>query len=232
MDYTFPLIVGWLNVAMAMTNFVLLSLPDVGTVGLYQVYSPYCAIMIDSKSADSCTTAESQIQDIFGPSFTCANGTMLGFGTSKNVWLPVYADWAYALLIAGLLFFTLWKQILTRISTKPQTPGIVDTFSIHMRFVRVLDADGLSGMIMRQVISISLGLAILSWVWAHGSSAEGSIGVCPGISNSTAGPIANDPTLALNCICVPLRMPGHVASISEVLSADSGTAGRFIFDLI
>jgi hypothetical protein len=213
MDYTFPLIVGWSNVAMAMTNFVLLSLPDVGTVGLYEAYSPYCAIMIDSKSADSCTTAESQIQDMFGPSFTCANGMMLGFGTSKNIWLPVYADWAYALLIAGLLFCTLWKHILIRIPTKPQMPDI-------------------AGRIMRQVISISLGLAILSWVWAYVSSAEGSIGVCPGISNSTAGPIANDPTFALNCICVPLRMPGHVASISEVLSADSRTAGRFIFDLI
>jgi hypothetical protein len=169
---------------------------------------------------------------MFSLSFTCANGTMLGFGMSKNIWLPVYADWAYALLIAGLLFCTLWKHILIRIPTKPQMPDIAGTFSIHMRFVRVLDADGLSGRIMRQVISISLGLAILSWVWAYVSSAEGSIGVCPGISNSTAGPIANDPTFTLNCICVPLRMLGHVVSISEVLSADSGMAGRFIFDLI
>jgi len=85
---------------------------------------------------------------------------------------------------------------------------------------------------MRWVILGSLGLAILAWYSASTGSAEGSVGVCPSLRNSTVGPIKGSNALSANCTCVELRMPGQVTSISEVIQEDSQQLGRLIFDLI
>jgi len=214
MDFAFPLIVGWINALMAITNFVLLSLPAVGTTGLYEAYSPHCMVLLDFKSADACNgTATVELRRAFQGTFTCANGTSLGFGETNPTWLPIYVDWAYALLIVLLLFSTLRRQVLSRMEKTYQPVGF-------------------AGKAMRWVIFISLALAIASWVYTSNSSANGSVGVCPSINNSTIGPIPGSDALAANCTCVELRMPGHVSSVSGVLREDSRSAARLIFDLI
>jgi hypothetical protein len=85
---------------------------------------------------------------------------------------------------------------------------------------------------MRWVIFISLGLAITAWYLASKASAEGSVGVCPGISNTTVGPIKGTAGIASGCTCVELRMPGYVANVGEVLREDGGALGRLIFDVV
>ena len=116
---------------MAITNFVLLSLPAVGTVGLYEAYSPHCTVLIDAKSAGGCNSTS--VLDVFGglrsKSFVCAKeGPMLGFGAAPG-FLPIYVDWGYAVVIAALLVFTLRRQVLSRVTGKPQPVGIAGTFT-------------------------------------------------------------------------------------------------------
>jgi len=128
MDFAFPLIVGWINALMAITNFVLLSLPAVGTKGLYEAYSPHCMVLLDFKSADACNgTATVELRRAFQGTFTCANGTSLGFGETNPTWLPIYVDWAYALLIVLLLFSTLRRQVLSRMEKTYQPVGFAGT---------------------------------------------------------------------------------------------------------
>jgi len=213
--YVFPLIIGWINVGMAITNFVLLSLPAVGTVGLYEVYSPYCTVMFDAKSISGCNTTT--VQDVFGgvqnASFVCAQqGPALGFGASP-AFLPTFVDWGYAGVTAVLLGFMLQRQVLWRVTGKRQPVGF-------------------AGKVMGCVILFSLGLAITAWYFASKASAEGSVGVCPGISNTTIGPITGNADLASACTCVELRMPGYVANVKEVLREDEGTLWRLLYDVI
>ena len=124
--FVFPLIVGWMNVGMAMTNFVFLSLPAVGTVGLYEAYSPYCTVLFDAKSASGCSNTT--VQDVFGGgSFMCAQqGPTLGFGATPP-FLPPIADWAYAVVIVALLVFMFRRQIMSRVTGKHQPVGYAGT---------------------------------------------------------------------------------------------------------
>lgn len=209
--FIFPLIVGWINVGMAMANFVFLSLPAVGTVGLYEAYSPYCTVLFDAKSTSGCN--KTTVQDVFGSgSFMCAQqGPSLGFGASPR-FLPIIADWAYAVVIVVLLMFMLRRQVMSRVTGKAQPVGY-------------------AGKAMACVILGSLGLAITAWYFASKASAEGSVGVCPQISNATMGPIKGNANVARGCTCVEIRMPGYVANVGEVLREDEGTLSRLIFDI-
>ena len=54
-EYIFPLVAGWVNVGMAITNFVLFSLHAAGTVRLSEAYFPYCTVLIDAKSTGAIT---------------------------------------------------------------------------------------------------------------------------------------------------------------------------------
>jgi hypothetical protein len=209
--YVFPLVVGWINAGMAMTNFVFLSLPAVGTVGLYEAYSPYCTVLFDAKSTSGCNTTT--VLDVFGGSFVCAQqGPTLGFGAAPG-FLPILVDWAYAVVITVLLAFMLRRQVLSRVTGKSQPVGF-------------------AAKVMFCVILISLGLAITAWYFASKSSAEGSVGVCPGISNATVGPITGNADIANGCTCVEIRMPSYVVNVTEVLSEDKGVLWRLIYDVI
>lgn len=81
------------------------------------------------------------------------------------------------------------------------------------------------------VVLGSLGLAITAWYFASKTSAQGSVGVCPLISNATVGRIKGNATVAKGCTCVEIRMPGYVANVGEVLREDEGTLSRLIFDI-
>jgi len=198
-----------------MSNFILLSLPAVGTVGLYEVYSPYCTVLFDAKSTSGCNSTT--VLDVFGGvrsgSFVCAQqGPTLGFGAAPG-FLPIFVDWAYAVVIVVLLVFMFRRQVLSRVTEKPQPVGYV-------------------GRVMFCVIFVSLGLAITTWYFASRASAEGSVGVCPRISNATVGPITGNADVASGCTCVELRMPGYVANVGEVLREDAGVLSRLIFDVV
>jgi len=211
----YSLVVGWINVGMAMTNFVLLSLPAVGTVGLYEVYSPYCTVMFNVKSTGGCnnTTVLDVFAGLQSGSFVCAQqGPALGFGAAP-AFLPIFVNWVYAGVTAVLLAFMFQRQVLWRVTGK--RPSV--------RF---------GGQVMLSVILLSLGLAITAWYFASKASAEGSVGVCPGISNATVGPITGNAHVASGCTCVELRMPGYVANVGEVLREDKGTFWRLLYDVI
>jgi hypothetical protein len=231
--FIFPLIVGWINVGMAMANFVFLSLPAVGTVGLYEAYSPYCTVLFDAKSTSGCN--KTTVQDVFGGgSFMCAQqGPSLGFGASPR-FLPIIADWAYAVVIIVLLMFMLRRQVMSRVTGKAQPVGYAGT-SLFSHTALPSCHSNLSfliiGKAMACVILGSLGLAITAWYFASKASAEGSVGVCPQISNATMGPIKGNVNVARGCTCVEIRMPGYVANVGEVLREDEGTLSRLIFDI-
>jgi hypothetical protein len=92
-EYVFLLVV---NIGMAITNFIILSLPVVGT-GLYEVYSLHCTVLIDAKNVGGCN--RTAVQDVFGgvesASFMCAQqGAMLGFDASPG-FLPLFVDWSW-----------------------------------------------------------------------------------------------------------------------------------------
>lgn len=127
-EYVLPLVVGWINIAMAITNFLLLSLPAVGTVGLYEAYSPYCTVLFDAKSTGGCSNAT--MLDVFGGlrsgSFVCAQGPTLGFGAAPG-FLPIVVDWVYVVVIAVLLVFTLKRQVLSRVTGNRQPIGFAGT---------------------------------------------------------------------------------------------------------
>jgi hypothetical protein len=211
-EYAIPLVLGWINVGMAVTNFVVLSLPAVGTVGLYEAYSPHCTVLFDAKSTSGCTNAT--MVDMFGGlgsgSFVCAQQGTLGFGAAPG-FLPIVVDWVYAAVIVVLLAFMLWRHFLSRMTGKPQPVGF-------------------AGRVMFCAIFFCLGLAITTWYFASRTAAEGSVGVCPGISNATVGPITGNMDVASGCACVELRMPGYVANVGEVLREDRGSLWRLISD--
>jgi len=213
-EYAIPLVLGWITVLIAVTNFVVLSLPAVGTVGLYEAYSPHCTVLFNAKSTSGCTNAT--MLDVFGGlgsgSFVCAQqGPTLGFGAAPG-FLPIVVDWAYAVVIVVLLAFTLWRHFLSRRTGQPQPVGFV------------------VAPVMFCAIFICLGLAITTWYFAIRTAAEGSVGVCPGISNATVGPIRGNMDVASGCACVELRMPGYVANVGEVLREDRGSIWRLISD--
>jgi hypothetical protein len=63
-------LVSIVNSASAIIHFVLLSLPEIGTSPLYQLWSPYCTTIVDSET--DCGWSYS-----FGAAFQCANETIL-----------------------------------------------------------------------------------------------------------------------------------------------------------
>ena len=127
-EYALPLVVGWINIAMAIANFLLLSLPAVGTVGLYEAYSPYCTVLFDAKSTGGCSNAT--MLGVFGGlrsgSFVCAQGPTLGFGAAPGL-LPIAVDRVYVVVIAVLLVFTLKRQLLSRLTGNRQPVGFAGT---------------------------------------------------------------------------------------------------------
>jgi hypothetical protein len=131
-------------------------------------------------------------------------------------------------LIATLLAFTLWRQVSLCVTGEPQPVGFAGTSLLYyttipsdpdfynltnkLQFLKPKNPNPQTGNVMRWVIYISFGLAITAWYLASRASAEGSMGVCPGTSDATVGPItvtadvasvrANIPKVR-NCLFLP-----------------------------
>jgi hypothetical protein len=120
-EFKIARVAGWINVSFSLLNFVLLSLPFIGTSGLYQVYSPYCTFVVSPSDASTC---EFYSPHVSGNCSSSLDQLQIGTGTSLNdllsqSWIN-YANWGYAGLMAILLLFTMhahwyyvkrWKRL-------------------------------------------------------------------------------------------------------------------------
>jgi hypothetical protein len=110
-EFKIARVAGWTNVCFSLFNFVLLSLPFIGTSGLYQAYSPYCTSVIASGDASMCGFDYSQAS---GNCSSSLDQLQIGTGTSLNNLLSLtwtnYANWGYAGSMALLLLFTMRAQ--------------------------------------------------------------------------------------------------------------------------
>lgn len=111
LEFKIARLAGWINASLSLLNFVLLSLPFIGTTGLYQVYSPYCTLVKSPISGFDC--------NLYLPhnSGNCSSldELQIGFGTSLDQMLPHswinYANWGYAGFIAILFSLTMRAQL-------------------------------------------------------------------------------------------------------------------------
>jgi hypothetical protein len=120
-EFKIARVAGWTNVCFALFNFVLLSLPFIGTAGLYQAYSPHCTSVIASGDASMCGFYYTQAS---GNCSSSLDQLQLGTGTSLNnllsqTWIN-YANWGYAGSMGLLLLLTMrahwyyvkrWKRL-------------------------------------------------------------------------------------------------------------------------
>jgi hypothetical protein len=111
LEFKIARLAGWINASLSMLNFVLLSLPFIGTAGLYQVYSPYCTLVVSPTSGFPCA--------YYFPhnSGNCSSldELQIGLGTSlgqilSESWIN-YGNWAYAGFIAVLFLYTMRAQL-------------------------------------------------------------------------------------------------------------------------
>jgi hypothetical protein len=108
-------IAAWIVTVVVIANFVLFTLPVIGSAPLYQLSSEWCATVLDSKpSAIGSGTSDCSRYDSISQgavSFTCANMTNLQFREAQK--MPQVVNYVFEGALALMFLATLLWQIKT-----------------------------------------------------------------------------------------------------------------------
>jgi hypothetical protein len=116
------LVVGWINVVLAMLYFIFLSLPVVGSGGLFQASSPWCSFVLENGDYGQFDSNPGPIGSIACSEYTswavesCATSADLELGHMTTIFGPAtitfetILSWVFVLLISALLLNSIWTE--------------------------------------------------------------------------------------------------------------------------
>jgi hypothetical protein len=117
------LVLGWSNVALAMIYFIVLSLPVVGSGGLYEASSPWCSSVVangDYGQFGSTTGGIPLDCSSYGGGWvggSCSTSDELQLGHMQTIFGPptivfeTILSWVFVVLISALLLSSIWTEM-------------------------------------------------------------------------------------------------------------------------